>query len=109
MERSVFDVFLLILFGTIGYFMLRYGYSPPARRSASCSAPAWRPTCAPACCSSAATSGSSPRPWTATILSCRLALLDLRHHSTLKLARREAMARKLALEAHLRKGARPGS
>ena len=27
MERSVFDVFLLVLFGTIGYFMLRYGYS----------------------------------------------------------------------------------
>src|SRR5690606_6116583 len=26
-DRSVFDVFLLIFFGVIGYFMLRYGYS----------------------------------------------------------------------------------
>lgn len=30
LERSLFDVFLLVLFGVIGYFMLRYGYSTAA-------------------------------------------------------------------------------
>ncbi len=28
LERSTFDVFLVVLFGAIGYFMSRYGYSP---------------------------------------------------------------------------------
>lgn len=30
LNRSMFDVFVLITFGVIGYFMLRYGYSTAA-------------------------------------------------------------------------------
>jgi putative tricarboxylic transport membrane protein len=106
LNRSVFDVYVLLFFGCVGYFMLRYGY-PPAGASI------------------AAILGTGLesnlrgglmlkqgdiiafviRPWTALFLSFALALLCYAIYSTVKLLRKEKLARKLALERHLAKPA----
>jgi len=101
-ERAVFDVFLLLFFGLVGYFMMRYGYSV-----------------AGAAIGAVLGSGLETnlraglmlmegdvwvfvtRPWTAGILLVCFGLLVFGILSTARMARREAALRKAAFEKHL--------
>jgi putative tricarboxylic transport membrane protein len=101
-NRSVFDVFVMLFFGVIGYFMLRYGY-PPAGASIAMILGAGLETNLRA---GLLLKGGSvidfvTRPWTAGILSIALFLLLFGAWSTVKLLRKERMARAMALERDL--------
>ena len=101
LNNSVFDVFLLFLFGVVGYCMRRYGYSVAAAsvavilgeglesnlRGGLLLAGGWWPFLT--------------RPWVTLILAIAFALLIYGTWGTIKLARRDAAARRQALAAHL--------
>lgn len=108
-ERSIFDVGLLVFFGTIGYFMLRYGYSPAGTAIGFVLGSGLEQNLR----AGLLLFGGDvwvflSRPWTAGVLLVALALLVFGTYSTLKLARREAALRKLALAHHLRIDAETG-
>jgi putative tricarboxylic transport membrane protein len=102
LNYSTFDIFVLLLFGVVGYFMRRYGF--PVAGTAI-----------------AVILGSGlesnlrgglvlengdwwaflTRPWTAIILSVAFGLLIYASIGTIKLARRAAAIRQQAMQAHL--------
>ena len=102
LNRSTWDVFLLILFGVIGYFMLRYGYMPAGfaitlvlgdglesnlRRGLLLTHKSlWE---------------FLARPWTAVILAISFALIIYGTIGTVRVARRMAAVRRQALVEHL--------
>ena len=98
-ERSVFDVGLLDFFGTIGYFMLRYGYSHGRRgdRLRARRRPGDQSALRPAAVRRRRL-GLRLAPLDRDDPLASLALLVFGTLSTLKLARREARLRKLALK-----------
>ena len=100
LNRSIFDVFLMTFFGIIGYFMMRYGYSPAGfaialilgkgleanlRRGVLLCGDWWT---------------FFSRPWTAGLLAVCLGLLIYGALGTLKLSRRAKVLRQQALEEH---------
>jgi putative tricarboxylic transport membrane protein len=100
-NRSVFDVFLMLIFGIVGYFMLRYGYSTAGfsiatvlghgfeahfRRGLLLVDGDWL--------------AFVTRPWVALILGISFALLIYGSIGTIRLARRTAAYRREALAAH---------
>jgi putative tricarboxylic transport membrane protein len=106
LNRSVFDVYVLLFFGGVGYFMLRYGY-PPAGASIAAILGTGLETNLRAglMLKQGDFIAFVIRPWTALFLSVSLALLTYAIYSTVKLLRKEKLARKLALERHLAKPA----
>jgi putative tricarboxylic transport membrane protein len=100
-NRSLFAVFLLIVFGIVGYYMLRYGYSTAGfaiamilgngfeanlRRGLLLARSDWWTFLT--------------RPWVAVILGVSFALLIYGTIGTLRLARRSRAYRRQSLEAH---------
>jgi putative tricarboxylic transport membrane protein len=106
LNRSVFDVYVLLFFGGVGYFMLRYGY-PPAGASIAAILGTGLETNLRAglMLKQGDFIAFVIRPWTALFLSISLVLLAYAVYSTVKLLRKEKLARKLALERHLAKPA----
>jgi putative tricarboxylic transport membrane protein len=105
-NRSVFDVYVLLFFGFVGYFMLRYGY-PPAGASIAAILGTGLETNLRAglMLKQGDFVAFVIRPWTALFLTVSLILLVYAIYSTVKLLRKERLARKLALERHLAKPA----
>lgn len=102
MERSIFQVSLLIGFGVVGYFMIRYGYSTAGAAIGFVLGSGLETNLR----SGLLLYGGDvltfvARPWTAAILILALLLLVYGVRSTLKLARAEARVRQEALERHL--------
>ena len=102
LNRSSWEVFLSILFGVIGYFMMRYGYMPAGfavtlvlghgfetylRRGLLLTHKSFLEFVL--------------RPWTAVILAVAFALLIYGTIGTVRVARRMARLRRQALEQHL--------
>jgi putative tricarboxylic transport membrane protein len=106
LNRQVFDVYVLLFFGGVGYFMLRYGY-PPAGASIAAILGTGLETNLRAglMLKQGDVIAFVIRPWTALFLSVSLVLLGYAIYSTVKLLRKEKLARKLALERHLAKPA----
>jgi putative tricarboxylic transport membrane protein len=101
-DRSSFDVFLLILFGVIGYFMLRYGYSTAGAAIAVVLGEGLETNLRAGLLLMEGDVGAFlSRPWTATILIFAIILLVYGTVNTLRLSKREARQRAIALEAHL--------
>jgi len=106
-DRSVFDVGLLILFGVIGYFMLRYGYSTAGAAIAVVLGDGLELNLrAGLLLMEGDFVAFLSRPWTATILTISIVLLVYGAVSTLRLSRREAAEHARALEDHLTRAAR---
>jgi len=101
-NRSVFDVYVLLFFGVVGYFMLRYGYQPAGASIAFILGGGLETNLRAGLL---LTGGDIvkfvTRPWTAAILCVAIALLLFGVYSTVKLLRRERLARDLALERQL--------
>lgn len=101
LDRSTFDVVLLLIFGVVGYFMLRYGYSVAGASLAAVLGPGLENNLR---------SGLLlmdkdiiafvSRPWTAGILLVSFALLAYGTYGTIKLARASGRAKRAALDAH---------
>jgi putative tricarboxylic transport membrane protein len=102
LNRNVFDVFLLLFFGFIGYFMLRYGYPPAGASIAAILGKGLETNLRSGLMlKQGDIIAFVIRPWTALFLTFALTLLVYAIYSTVKLARKEKLARKLALERHL--------
>jgi putative tricarboxylic transport membrane protein len=101
-DRSVFDVFLLLLFGVIGYFMLRYGYSTAGAAIAVVLGEGLETNLrAGLLLMEGDALAFLSRPWTAGILGFAILLLIYGSVNTLRLSRQEAAERERALAAHL--------
>ncbi len=102
LNRSVFDVYTMLLCGFVGYFMLRYGY-PPAGASIAAILGTGLETNLRAglMLKQGDVIAFVIRPWTALVLSFAIGLLIYAIYSTVKLARKEKLAQRLALERHL--------
>jgi len=101
---STFDVFVMLFFGVIGYFMMRYGYPVAA---ASITIVLGRGFEAYLRRGLVITDGSwwafLSRPWTALILSISIALLIYGTIGTIRLARKAAEIKKQRVADHLTK------
>jgi putative tricarboxylic transport membrane protein len=101
-NSSIFDVFVLIVFGAIGYFMRRYGYPVAAtsiavilgsgleanlRQGLLLSHRSWWEFVT--------------RPWTRVILGIAVVLLIYATFGTIKMARRASANRRRALDVYL--------
>jgi putative tricarboxylic transport membrane protein len=100
LNRSPFDVFIMLIFGIFGYFMWRYGYSPAGFGIAMVLGRGFEGNLR----SGLLHVGESwwafvSRPWTAVILSLSFALLIYGTIGTIRLARRSAAVRRQALAA----------
>ena len=103
-DRSVFDVFLLILFGVVGYFMLRYGYSTAGAAIAVVLGEGLETNLrAGLLLMEGDIVAFLSRPWTASIVLFSIFLLVYGTVNMLRLARSEAAQRDTALAAHLAK------
>jgi putative tricarboxylic transport membrane protein len=106
-DRSVFDVFLLILFGVVGYFMLRYGYSTAGAAIAVVLGDGLETNLRAGLLLMEGDVGAFlSRPWTAAILLFSTVLLVYGTVNMLRLSRREAAQRATALADHLAKSPR---
>lgn len=101
-NRSIFDVYVLLFFGVVGYFMLRYGY-PPAGASIAMILGSGLETNLRAglLLKGGDVIAFVTRPWTALFLTVAVLLLLFGVYSTVKLLRQEREARALALEREL--------
>jgi putative tricarboxylic transport membrane protein len=101
LKNSVFDVFLLILFGTIGYFMRRYGYPAAAASIAVILGNGFESNLRQGLL---LTDGNwwtfVTRPWTAVCLGISFALLIYGTIGTIKLAQRAAAIRRQAVASY---------
>jgi putative tricarboxylic transport membrane protein len=103
-DRSVFDVFLLILFGVVGYFMLRYGYSTAGAAIAVVLGEGLETNLrAGLLLMEGDIVAFLSRPWTAIIVLFSIFLLVYGTVNMLRLSRSEAAQRDTALAAHLAK------
>jgi putative tricarboxylic transport membrane protein len=103
-DRSVFDLFLLILFGIVGYFMLRYGYSTAGAAIAVVLGKGFETNLrAGLLLMEGDIVAFLSRPWTASILLFSVILLVHGTVNMLRLVRSEAAQRATALAAHLAK------
>jgi putative tricarboxylic transport membrane protein len=104
-NRSVFSVFLMILFGMVGYIMRRYGYPVAATALAMVLGRGLETNLR---LGLVLVGGSwvtfVTQPWTAVILALSFALLTYGTIGTIKMARRAAATRRKALEGYLAKG-----
>ncbi|MCJ7640536.1 MAG: tripartite tricarboxylate transporter permease [Desulfobacterales bacterium] len=100
LNRSVFDVFLTVLFGVIGYFMMRYGYSPAGFAIAMILGNGLEGNLRRGVLLCGDWVTFLTRPWTAGILVLTCALLIYGALGTLKLSRQAAALRQQALEGH---------
>jgi putative tricarboxylic transport membrane protein len=99
--RSVFDVFLMLVFGMIGYFMLRYGYSPAGFSIASILGFGFEANLRRGLILVRSDWWAFlTRPWVALILGVSFGLLIYGSIGTIRLARRNAAYRRQALAAH---------
>jgi putative tricarboxylic transport membrane protein len=99
---SVFEVYLLILFGVIGYFMRRYGYSVAAASIAVILGNGLEKNLRGGLLLVRGDWWAfATRPWTAAILSVAFGFLIYGTIGTIRLAQREAAFRRKALETHL--------
>jgi putative tricarboxylic transport membrane protein len=99
-NRSVLEVFLMLGFGVVGYFMLRYGYSVAGASLAAVLGAGMEQNLR----SGLLLQDNSvwqfvSRPWTATILLLAFAFLTYGTLTTIKTARKAAEARRMAAEA----------
>jgi putative tricarboxylic transport membrane protein len=102
LNRSIFDVYTLLFFGVIGYFMLRYGYPPAGASIAAILGKGLETNLrAGLMLKNGNVIEFVTRPWTALFLCVSLALFIYAVYSTVKLVRKEKLAQKLALEKHL--------
>jgi putative tricarboxylic transport membrane protein len=102
LNRSVFDVFMMLFFGGVGYFMLRYGYPPAGASIASILGTGLETNLrAGLMLKQGDIIAFVIRPWTALVLSFAIALLIYATVSTVKLLRKEKLARQIALDRHL--------
>jgi putative tricarboxylic transport membrane protein len=101
-NRSVFDVFLMILFGIVGYIMRRYGYSVAGASLALILGDGLETNLRLGLllCDKNLIRFLT-RPWTALFVGISFALLIYGTIGTIKLARRAAAVRRQALAAHL--------
>lgn len=100
-DRSTFDVVLLLIFGIVGYFMLRYGYSVAAAALAAVLGSGLEDNLR----SGLLLKGNDviefvSRPWTAAILAISFALLIYGTIGTLRLAREARRTKREALARH---------
>jgi len=101
-NRSVFDVGLLIFFGIVGYFMLRYGYSTAGAAIAVVLGEGLETNLRAGLLLMQGDIGAFlSRPWTAGILLFSVILLVFGTVNMLRLAKAEAKQRDAALAAHL--------
>ena len=99
-------MFLLILFGITGYFMLRYGYTPAGAAVAAILGNGLETnfrTGLLLCNGSLLTFIS--RPWTGAVLAFSAVRLIYGAFGTIRLARRAAALRRQSLEEHQAAGA----
>jgi putative tricarboxylic transport membrane protein len=101
LNNSIFDVFVMVLLGLVGYYMRRYGYSVAA---AAIAVILGRGLEANLRQGLQLVNGSwwafVTRPWTAVILSFSFAFLIYAAYGTIRLARGAAAIRLQALEKH---------
>ena len=102
LNRSVFDVFLMVLFGMVGYIMRRYGYSVAAASIALILGRGLETNLRLGLllCDKDLVKFLT-RPYTAVTLSIAFALLIYGTIGTIRLARKSATYRRQALAAHL--------
>ncbi len=101
LDRSVFDVGLLLLFGVIGYVMLRYGYSVAgAALAAVLGAGLENNLRSGLLLEDGSLAAFFGRPWTAGIMVVALALLAYGTWVTIRQARAAARAKRAALARH---------
>lgn len=102
-DRSVFDVFLLIVFGVIGYFMLRYGYSTAGAAIAVVLGAGLETNLrAGLLLMQGDVWAFVSRPLTAIVLGISIVLLIFGAYGTIKEARRESKLRRSAVSDFLR-------
>lgn len=103
-DRSVFDVFLLLLFGVVGYFMLRYGYSTAGAAIAVVLGEGLETNLrAGLLLMEGDIVAFISRPWTASILLFAIILLIYGTVNMRRLAQSESAQRATALATHLAK------
>ncbi len=106
LNHSTFDVFVLVLFGAVGYYMRRYGYSVAGASIAVILGPGLEKNLRAGL---GLVEGNFwafvTRPWTGIILAVAFALLIYATIGTIRLARRAAAVRRRALAVHQAKEA----
>ena len=110
LNRSIFDVYTMLLFGAVGYFMLRYGYPPAGASIAMILGTGLEVNLRSGLLlKQGDVIAFVSRPWTALFLSFALALLIYAILSTWKLARKERLARSVALQRKLASQSHPST
>jgi putative tricarboxylic transport membrane protein len=105
LNNSVFDVFVMLFFGGVGYFMWRYGYSVAGFAIMMVLGPGLESNLrGGVLLADESWWAFLTRPWTALILGVSLVLLMYGTYGTVKLARRQAAIRRQAVAAHQAKG-----
>jgi len=105
-NNSIFDVWVMLFFAVIGYFMLRYGFPTAGASIAFILGTGLENSLrAGLMLKQGDIIAFVTRPWTALFLTFSLVLLVYAIWGTVKLTRKEKLARKLALERHLAKPA----
>jgi putative tricarboxylic transport membrane protein len=104
LNSSVFDVFVMLFFGGVGYFLWRYGYSPAAFAIMMVLGPGIERNLRAGLMLTESWGAFLTRPWTAVILGISIVLLMYGTYGTIKLARRQAAIRRQAVAAHQAKG-----
>jgi putative tricarboxylic transport membrane protein len=93
LRRSVFDVFLMLFFGVVGYFMLRYGFSTAAAAIALVLGAGFESNLRQGLLLMDSDLWAFvSRPWTATFLAVSLLLLVYGSYTTVKNLRQERAA-----------------
>ncbi|MPZ14677.1 MAG: hypothetical protein GEU73_09690 [Chloroflexi bacterium] len=94
LRRSIFDIFVLLVFGLVGYFMLRYGYSTAAAGVGLLLGEGFESNLRQGLLlMDSSLIAFVTRPWTAAILTVAFALLLYGTISTVRITRRTRRAR----------------
>jgi putative tricarboxylic transport membrane protein len=105
-NNSIFDVWVMLFFAVIGYFMLRYGFPTAGASIAFILGTGLENSLrAGLMLKQGDIIAFVIRPWTALFLTFSLVLLVYAIWGTVKLSRKEKLARRIALERHLAKPA----
>jgi len=98
LNNSVFDVFLMLLFGMVGYFMRRYGYSVAGTSLALILGTGLESNLRGGLLLAGGWWHLLTRPWVMVILGVAFALLFYAAWGTIKMARRDAAIRRRSIE-----------